>query len=241
MLEIYREDLAYVHNVGFGAFAKAAAEYLVELFDTPPHSITRILDVGCGSGITTRVFADAGLSVIGIEPSPAMIDLARRAAPHAEFIQRSAYEVGLPSSDAIVAIGEVLNYHSEPNRADELIRKFFQSAYAALNSGGLFVFDVIINGAPLLDAKTWVSGEDWAVLVNTTENTACHTLVREIEIFRARTKYYRRTRERHSIRVFNSAELRNWLTEFGFDVEIGSGYGDSQLLPRRIAVTAHRK
>lgn len=42
MADIYREDLAYVHDAGFGALAKAAAENLVLLFRTYPHSISRI-------------------------------------------------------------------------------------------------------------------------------------------------------------------------------------------------------
>jgi 2-polyprenyl-3-methyl-5-hydroxy-6-metoxy-1,4-benzoquinol methylase len=80
---IYREDLVYVHDAGFRGLAQAAAAYLLERFDTAPHPITRILDIGCGSGITTRIFADAGFSVVGIEPSAAMINLARKAAPYA--------------------------------------------------------------------------------------------------------------------------------------------------------------
>lgn len=139
MSGIYREDLAYVHNAGFRGLAQAAAAYLLERFDTAPHPITRILDIGCGSGITTRIFADAGFSVVGIEPSAAMINLARKAAPYAEFIQNSAYEIELPNCDAIVAIGEVLNYHGEPKRADELIRKSFSRlALRSVQAGYLF-------------------------------------------------------------------------------------------------------
>jgi SAM-dependent methyltransferase len=37
-----------------------------------------ILDYGCGSGKFSRILAREGKSVIGIDPSPAMIDLARK-------------------------------------------------------------------------------------------------------------------------------------------------------------------
>ena len=237
MSGIYREDLAYVHDAGFRGLAQAAAAYLLERFDTAPRPITRILDIGCGSGITTRMFADAGFSVVGIEPSAAMINLARKAAPYAEFIQNSAYEIELPNCDAIVAIGEVLNYHSEPKRADELIRKFFQSARAALSSGGLLVFDVVTSGEPSLDARSRTAGEGWTILCRTTEDKAARTITREIETLRAN----RYTHECHLIRALDAAQIWGWLTKLGFDVEINKTYGALELLPRRIAVTAHRK
>jgi trans-aconitate methyltransferase len=59
------------------------------------------------------MFADARFSVIGIESSAAMLELARKAVPHAQFIQGSVYEVELPSCDAVVAVGEIFNYHCE--------------------------------------------------------------------------------------------------------------------------------
>ncbi len=234
---IYGEDLAYAHNAGFGGFAQAAAEQLLKRFHTAPHPIIRILDIGCGSGISTRIFASAGFSVVGIEASAAMVDLARKAVPNAEFIQSSAYDIELPNCDAIVAIGEVFNYHSEPEQADELIRKFFRSAHSSLNSGGLLVFDVVSSGEPSLDARSRAEGEGWMVLCRTTEDNDDRTIIREIDTFRAD----RHTRERHSIRVFETAQLRNWLTEPGFEVEISKAYGALPLLPRRIAVAAQRK
>jgi SAM-dependent methyltransferase len=241
VLEIYRDDLAHIHNAGFGAFAKASADYLSEFFRTPPNSIGRVVDVGCGSGISTCVFADAGFSVVGIDSSPAMIQLARDAAPRAEFIQASVYEVALPQCDAVVALGEVLNYHGEPDQAFAAIRNFVRSAHVALRVGGLFIFDVIVSGSPSLDSRTWAAGEDWAILVNTTEDAGRRLLVREIEIFRAKAECYRRTHERHVVRVLDRDEVSNVLTEFGFDVEVTEAYGATPLLPRRIAVTARRK
>lgn len=237
MSGIYGEDLAYVHDAGFGGIAQAAAEHLLQRFKAAPRPITRILDIGCGSGISTRVFARAGFSVVGIEASAAMVDLARKAVPNAEFIQSSAYDIELPNCDAIVAIGEVFNYHSEPRRADGLIRKFFHSAYSALNSGGLLIFDVVSSGEPLLDARTRAAGEDWIMLCRTIEDHKARTIIREIDTFRAD----RHTRERHSICVFDAANLSHWLAELGFEVEISKAYGALPLLPRRIAVAAQRK
>ena len=37
-----------------------------------------VLDVGCGTGITTRLFSERGCEVLGIEPDPRMAAVARR-------------------------------------------------------------------------------------------------------------------------------------------------------------------
>jgi hypothetical protein len=70
-----------------------------------------------------------------------------------------------------------------------------------------------------------------------TEDCEGLTIIRKIDTFRAN----RHTRERHSIWVFDTAQIWNWLTELGFEVEINKAYGALPLLPRRIAVMAQRK
>jgi SAM-dependent methyltransferase len=65
--------------------------------------ISRIADVGCGTGISTRLFAARGLEVVGIDPNEAMLDRARRAGG-GTFLKGEAAATGLaPASvDAIV-------------------------------------------------------------------------------------------------------------------------------------------
>jgi SAM-dependent methyltransferase len=235
--QIYREDLAYVHDAGFGAFAEAAATCATKLL---PRSAKRIVDVGCGSGIGTRILANAGFSVVGIEPSAAMIALARKNAPKIEFIQASAYETPLPDCDVVTAFGEVLNYHDAPERADEILRTFLRSVHAAVGTNGWLIFDILVDGHPSLDARTWTSGSDWAVLVNTVEDRARRAIFCGIEIFRETANGYRRTRESHTIRVFDARKITEWLSEVGFDAEFSTRYGDYRLLPRRVAVIARR-
>ena len=45
-----------------------------------------VLDVGTGSGVFARAFADEGLRVAGIDLSPRMLTYARQQAPHIPFI-----------------------------------------------------------------------------------------------------------------------------------------------------------
>ena len=46
----------------------------------------RVLEVGCGSGVFLRVAADKGASVVGLDASEALIELARARVPEAELI-----------------------------------------------------------------------------------------------------------------------------------------------------------
>jgi len=73
------------------------------------------VDVGCGTGVLTRVVVElaSAASVIGIDPSPAFLRTARAALrdPRVEFVEGSGGALPLPdeSADAVVS-GLVLNF-----------------------------------------------------------------------------------------------------------------------------------
>lgn len=58
-------------------------DFYLSLAGTPPQ---RILDLGCGTGLLCNAFAAKGHSVTGIDPSPAMLEVARRK-PHGNEIE----------------------------------------------------------------------------------------------------------------------------------------------------------
>ncbi|HEX7116587.1 MAG TPA: methyltransferase domain-containing protein [Steroidobacter sp.] len=192
-------------------------------------------DIGCGAGITTRCFLDAGFNVWALEQSVALLEAARARAPEATFLPLgSVYETKLPAADAIVAIGEPLNYHSPGSDADELVRSFFKQAAASLRPGGVLAFDVIVRGKVSLDARTWSAGEDWAVLVETREQPD-GWVRREIETFVLRGQAYRRGHETHHVRLFDREKLTAALRAQGFDAQTSEFWGDYRLAPRRCA------
>ena len=239
-MALYDEDLAHVHAEGFAAFASKAISALIPLLSR--RGVRRVVDVGCGSGITTRALVAAGFETFAIEPSAALLERARRAAPGATFAQASAYEVALPPCDAILALGEPLSYHEPDVDADARVRRFFQAAAAALSAGGLLVFDVIVTGEPTLDARSFARGDDWAVLYETREDAAARRLTRDIETFRrTESGLYRRTRELHGVRVLEPGEVSCWLEQAGFDVETAPAYGQHALARRRLAFFATRR
>jgi SAM-dependent methyltransferase len=54
-----------------------------------------VLDVGCGTGIASRLSVDRGCQVIGVEPDPRMAAVGRR---HGLIVEEAAFEQWEPGS-----------------------------------------------------------------------------------------------------------------------------------------------
>jgi len=240
MKPLYQRDLAYVQAAAFGTVAQGASTEIVRRLQSSSAHVRKVMDVGCGAGPLTKALTDSGFDVTGIDTSAELLELARVIAPKARFIHASAYDVPIRPYDAVVAVGEPLTYHAEGAEADHLISRFFQHVSEALPTGGMLIFDVIGLGEPPLVGRTWRSGDDWAVLVETTENQTERTLVRKIETFRRVDDFYRRSHEVHTVRLFDVKRLCDQLASYGFATETTQSYGAQQLPPRRYAVFAKR-
>lgn len=62
-----------------------------------------VLDVGCGTGISSRLFAAAGCRVLGVDPDPRMAELARQGGTVAEVARFEDWEPSGRMFDAVVA------------------------------------------------------------------------------------------------------------------------------------------
>jgi SAM-dependent methyltransferase len=235
MESLYREDLAYIQAAAFGELAQGAAPEIVRRLNTAAIQIRRVVDVGCGAGPLTAALVRAGFEATGIDSSAELLEIARAAVPRARFLHTSLYDAEIPPCEAIVALGEPLTYHAADADADDLVKGFFQRASDVLPPGGMLIFDLIELGEPSLAGQFWSSGDDWAVLVDTKEDQDSRTLVRDIETFRRVDQFYRRGREVHRVRLFDTRTICNQLTTCGFATETAQAYGAQRLSPRRRA------
>jgi SAM-dependent methyltransferase len=79
-------------------------QYPVELIDTLlAHQPRTVLDVGCGTGIASRLFIARGCDVVGLEPDPRMAEVARRSGVHVEAGTIEEWEAGSRRFDLLTA------------------------------------------------------------------------------------------------------------------------------------------
>jgi SAM-dependent methyltransferase len=237
----YQEDLAYIHDTGFGFFANGAAPGLLALLRRYGVPGGLVVDLGCGSGLWARALTDAGYDVLGIDYSAAMIALAREKVPQATFRQGSYLKASLPPCDAVTSVGECLNYLFDRNGEAELAA-LFGRVHEALRRGGVFVFDILGPGRYPAGkpSRHYRAGEDWATLVEVEEDAARQELTRYITSFRRVGKLYRRGEEVHRLRLYRAPRLAAALREVGFRVSTLRGYGEFRL-GRAHAVLVARK
>jgi len=240
MQSLYQCDLAYVHSIAFESLARGAAGEIVRTLRNSNAHIRKVMDVGCGAGPLTKALVEAGFDVTGVDNSAELLKLANANVPTAHFVYASVYDVQIRDYDAVIALGEPLTYHPDGVDADNLVSGFFQRVAEALPPGGMLIFDVIGLGEPSLAGRTWRSGDDWAVLVETTEKQPERSLVRNIEVFRRVGDAYRRSYEVHRVRLFDVSILHNQLNSYGFVTEMFQSYGVQPLPPRRHAFFATR-
>ena len=189
-----------------------------------------------------RELLDAGYRVFGIDISEAMVELARRRAPEAEFRVGSLFEVEFPRCVAVTAISEVLNYLFDAENEDRGLSRLFRRVHDALVPGGVFVFDVLGPGQVPPGEKTrgFRVGEDWAVHSELEEDARRGTMERRIVSFRKVGENYRRDEEVHRVRLYEPSGLSAELGRAGFLVRTMRSYGDLPLSEGHAAFVARK-
>lgn len=221
----YGEDLAWVHHTGFSEFARSAAPGIIAILRRHGIEGGLVVDAGCGSGVLSRALTEAGYEVFGFDYAPAMIAIAREVAPRARFEVASFVSVELPPCRALLAIGEILMYLSDPSNTLEALRAFFARVHAALAPGGMLLFDVGRDGAYPPKGSTHTVGEGWEVYVE--KWLSGNVLHRRVITYREG----RRSEEMHEARLYAREEMTAALREAGFAVRLRRSYGTRRVPP----------
>jgi len=230
----YGVDLARIHHQGYDDLARRAGPAIVRHLREAEIRGGLIVDLGCGSGILARYLSDRGYQVLGIDPSSAMLRIARRIAPAARFIQKRAEEVTLPSCMAVIATGEALTYLPARTAPMVHLRHHIHRVSNALIPGGLFMFDVITEGrSASMTYRTSRAVTDWAVLAAVAEDRRQHVVTRRITTFARVGSSYRRSYTEHRVGVYRPGGVLRELRACGFVAHTLYGYGEVPPLPRR--------
>ena len=230
MTDFYGSAQAGIHHERFGALAAMAASDLLAELRAAGLASGTVVDLGCGSGILARLLVDAAYDVVGIDLSPAMVELARAQAPGARFSVGSVHDAELPAGCVgVVATGEVLCYATDQRAGREALARLAARVRDALAPGGIWLFDVSGPGraGPTGTAKQFHRADDWCLGMTATEDATTGRLDREITIFTERDGSdgrYDRVEEHHVLHLYDPDDLLELLGAAGFDAVVEDGY-----------------
>lgn len=98
-----------------------------------------VVDLGCGTGVFATAAADLAAEVVGIDPSPAMIDASRARDPSGRvtWLVGTASELPSNRADLIVMMGHVAQYFVD----DPEWQQTLAACHRALRPGGHLTFE----------------------------------------------------------------------------------------------------
>jgi SAM-dependent methyltransferase len=235
-VDYYQQDLALVHDRGYGHHGDRCAPGILALL--PPDAL--VLELGCGAGALTRHLLAAGHQVIATDASEAMLERARTALGGAADLRRlSLPDDPLPAADAIVSVGHAISYLADA----AAVGRALAAMAGALRPGGVLAFDVcdlefgrIRAGEPNF-ARV---GPDWAVITEFSA-PAPDRFVRDITTFVPDgAGAWRRSREHHENVLVDTSLIPDLLAAHGVTAAVGTSFGAAELPPGLHAVTGVR-
>ena len=136
----YRDDLAYIHDAGFGGFAADAAPWLLSTACANEASATGWSSTWAAAAASGRgALTLAGYEVLGFDISRGDGRRWRsRRVPQANSASNRFSTAELPPCVAVTAIGEIFNYlFDRRQHAGAAARSCFAACIKALRPGGL--------------------------------------------------------------------------------------------------------
>jgi SAM-dependent methyltransferase len=114
--------------------------------------LSRVVDLGCGTGTLARMLAPAASSVVGVDPDPGMLRVARARDPEGRVDWRLGYSDALDPEAAELAVmsGHVAQVFVD----DDAWLAALRDLYRALVPGGLLAFESRNPAARKWDAWT---------------------------------------------------------------------------------------
>ncbi|MCH4825688.1 class I SAM-dependent DNA methyltransferase [Planococcus halocryophilus] len=183
----------------------------------------KLLDVACGTGTLSQLFAEMGFVVTASDLSEDMLTVANQRFQKANqaipVLQLSMDNLeGLSGFDIVTIAIDSLNYL----QSEEQVQQTFKEIYDALNPGGHFFFDVhsvFKVDAVFMDSPFVYDAEEIAYIWHTEPGQASHSVIHDMTFFVRQNDLFERFEETHEQRTFPVEIYKKWLEAAGFSVE----------------------
>jgi ubiquinone/menaquinone biosynthesis C-methylase UbiE len=140
MHELYGTNLAKVYDEIYQGFIDYPQEYKFYKNICQKYGASNILEIACGTGNLTPFFIKDFKNYIGLDFSKAMLAIARKKNPSANFIQGDMRQFSTKEQlDAILITGRSTSYLT----SDSDLEATFSSVRENLKTTGVFIFDCI--------------------------------------------------------------------------------------------------
>jgi len=199
----------------------------------PSSQYPALLDIGCGTGVLSLLFAQAGYKVSGIDLSEEMLSIATErftaAGYHAPLYCMSMDELdGFEALDVVTITIDSLNYVIE----EQAVYTTLERIYHALRDGGQLFFDVhslFKMNEIFLDGPFTYDDGDISYVWHTEPADYEHSVIHQMTFYvrDIASELYERFDEEHIQRTFSIDQYMTWLRTIGFDhVEITADFTD---------------
>jgi SAM-dependent methyltransferase len=226
--------------IGQGAFGEHQAHSLLARLNTTPQ---RVLDLACGTGAASLVFAAAGAYVVGVDRSPRMLSLAQAHA-RAQGLPLTLIEADIrqlvalddQQFDVITCFYNSLNYLLE----DGDLEAVFRACKTLLAPQGRLCFDI---NTPA-EYATWNGG--FQVIHDDTNHLVYQQLSYDgqnklaegrIVWFTREIERWWRQEEHHIQRVWHHEEVQSALNNAGLHIEHVTTPGADSITPESRQIT----
>lgn len=202
---------------------KKRTEYICSLFNRFDRMPTLLLDLACGTGEFSNLFAEKGISVIGVDISYDMLSIAREKSAERGndvlYLCQDAAELDLYGTvDGAVCCLDSLNHITDYESFACAIKR----VSLFLEKDRLFIFDLntVYKHREVLGNNTFVIDTDKVYCVWQNEyNSEQHVVDINLDFFTADGDAYYRTCEDFSERAYTDAEIEDALLKAGLKIE----------------------
>ncbi|MDO5478382.1 MAG: class I SAM-dependent methyltransferase [Clostridia bacterium] len=204
---------------------KKWADFFEEIFKRSNIKPELVLDLGCGTGTLTKIMADRGYDMTGVDSSFSMLNKATEKGGNILYLNQDMTEFELYGTmGAIISTLDSINYITD----EESLEKVFSLAHNYLDYDGVFVFDI---NSPyklknVLGGNTYTYDENgifytWESVYDEDEKLCDFYLTFFVEDEEGK---YTRIDEEQTERAWETDELIKMLEKAGFcDIEV---FGD---------------